>query len=158
MQHLNFTTQPKTLSLRTVHQDVVQVHGPSVAFYVSSMPKPEEKYHICQAFTANNLGLSEHSYSVRTLQRRYKHFRRLPLPPVDHAQPLLLIGSQMPYLLTPIKPVQLGPSGGPTPGSVGHVKVSSVLTKLLQPNSSACSHRPSHLPPSLSRWLNVFGN
>ncbi len=92
---------------------MIQLHGASVAFYVSSVAKPEEKYHIRQAFTADNLGLSKHSYPVKTLQRRYKHLRHLPLPPVDHAQPLLLIGSDMPHLLTPIKPVQLGPSGGP---------------------------------------------
>lgn len=54
------------------------------------------------------------SYPVRTLQQRYEHLRNLPLPPVDHAQHLLLIGSDMPHLLTPIEPVQLGPSGGPT--------------------------------------------
>lgn len=80
---------------------------------MSSLPKPEEKYHIHQAFTADSLGLSEHSYPVRTLQWRYKHLRNLPLPPVDHAQPLLLIGSDMPCLLTPIEPVQLGSLGGP---------------------------------------------
>lgn len=110
---LKLTTQLETLTLRTVHQDVVQLHGASVAFYVSSVPNPEEKYHIHQAFTADNLGLSEHSYPVRTLQQRYKHLRILPLPLVDRAQPLLLIGSDMPHLLTPIEPVQSGPSGGP---------------------------------------------
>lgn len=50
---------------------------------------------------------------MRTLQRRYKHLRHLPLPPVDHAQPLPLIGSDMPHLLTPIEPVHFGPSRGP---------------------------------------------
>lgn len=113
VQRLNLTAQPETLTLRTVHQDVLQLHGASVAFYVSSLPKPEEKYHVRQAFTADNLELSEHSYPVRILQRRYKHLRHLPLPPVDHAQPLLLIGSDMAHLLTPIEPVQLGPPGGP---------------------------------------------
>lgn len=113
VQRLNLTAQPETLTLRTVHQDVMQLHGASVAFYVSSLPKPEEKYYIHQAFTADNLGLSEHSYPLRTLQRRYQHLRNLPLPPVDHAQPLLLIRSDMPHLLTPIEPVQQGPPGGP---------------------------------------------
>ncbi|XP_058508983.1 uncharacterized protein LOC131475122 [Solea solea] len=113
VKRLNLIAQPETLTLRTVHQDVVQLHGASVAFYVSSLPKPEEKYHVRQAFTADNLGLSEHSYPVRILQRRYKHLRHLPLPLVDRAQPLLLIGSDMAHLLTPIEPVQLGPPGGP---------------------------------------------
>lgn len=113
VHRLKLTTHTETLTLRTVHQDVVQLHGASVAFYVSSVPNPEEKYHIHQAFTADNLGLSEHSYPVRTLQQRYKHLRNLPLLLVDRAQPLLLIGSDMPHLLTPIEPVQLGSSGGP---------------------------------------------
>lgn len=93
----------------------MQAHGAlhySVTFYASSMPNPKEKY-IHQAFTADNLGLSEHLYPVRTLQRRYNHLRHFLLPPVDRALPLLLIGSDMPHLLTPIKPVQLGPLGGP---------------------------------------------
>lgn len=47
------------------------------------------------------------------LQWRFKHLCNLPLPPVDHAQPLLLIGSDMPHLLTPIEPVSLGTRGRP---------------------------------------------
>jgi len=82
LQHLNLTAQPETLTLQTVHQDVVQLHG-------ANLPKPDEKYSICQAFTSANLGLSEHCYPVRTLKRRYKHLRNLLLPPVDHTQPLL---------------------------------------------------------------------
>ncbi len=61
VQCLNLIAQSETLTPRTVHQDVIQLHGASVAFYVSSVLKPEEKYHIRQAFTPDNLGLSEHS-------------------------------------------------------------------------------------------------
>lgn len=32
VQRLNLTAQPETLTLQTVHQDVVQLHGASVAF------------------------------------------------------------------------------------------------------------------------------
>lgn len=46
VQRLNLTTQPETFTLRTVHHDMVQLHGASVAFCVSSLAKPEEKYHI----------------------------------------------------------------------------------------------------------------
>lgn len=47
---------------------------------------------------------------------------------VDHAQPLLLIRSDMAHLLTPIEPVQLGTRGGPlqsTPSLAGHFKVTA---------------------------------
>lgn len=33
----NLTAQPETLTLRTVHQDMVQLHSASVTFYVSSV-------------------------------------------------------------------------------------------------------------------------
>ncbi len=72
-----------------------------------------ERYQISHAFTADNLCLSDFSYPVATLQRKYKHLRDLPLPPMDRAQPLLLIGSDMPHLLTPIRPVCTGPPGSP---------------------------------------------
>ncbi|KAL4007047.1 ATP-binding cassette, subfamily C (CFTR/MRP), member 12 [Sarotherodon galilaeus] len=113
VRRLNLTPEPETLTLRTVPQEVVQLRGDSVSFQVSSPYKPGEKYHIQKAFTADALGLSEHSYPVRILQRRYKHLRDLPLPLVDHVQPLLLIGSDMPHLLAPTEPVHLGPTGGP---------------------------------------------
>lgn len=32
---------------------------------------------------------------------------------MNHAQPLILIGSDMPHLITPVQPVHAGPSGGP---------------------------------------------
>ncbi|XP_025763702.1 uncharacterized protein LOC109202593 [Oreochromis niloticus] len=113
VRRLKLTPEPETLALRTVHQEVVQLHGASVSFQVSSPYKPGEKYNVQKAFTADALGLSEHSYPVRILQRRYKHLRDLPLPLVDHVQPLLLIGSDMPHLLAPTEPVHLGPTGGP---------------------------------------------
>ncbi|XP_054623571.1 uncharacterized protein LOC129176971 [Dunckerocampus dactyliophorus] len=113
VQRLRLTSEPETLTLRTVHQRITQLHGASVSFHVSSLSKPQEKYLIRQAFTSDNLSLSEHSYPVTTLQRKYKHLCNLPLPPVDQAQPLLLIGSDMAHLLTPIEPVRSGPSGGP---------------------------------------------
>lgn len=100
---LNITAEPETFTLQTVHQDVVQLHGASVIFYMSSLYKYEEKYHIRQAFTIDNLRISAHSYPVGSLQQRYKHLCDLPLPPKDHAQPLLLIGFDMPHFLTPIK-------------------------------------------------------
>lgn len=133
----------------------MQLHGASVAFYVSSLPKPQEKYHIRQAFTADNLGLSEHSYPVRTLQRRYKHLRNLPLPPVDHAQPLLLIGSNMPHLLTPTEPVRLGPSGGPI---AVHTKLGWSLQGPTSINQASASRQQCLFTSTVSPTSELFKN
>lgn len=72
-----------------------------------------QEYKVSQAFTADSLSMVEHSYPVAAIQKCYEHLRGLPLPPVDHARPLLLIGLDMPHLLTPIQPVHAGPSGAP---------------------------------------------
>lgn len=53
------------------------------------------------------------AYPVAALQKWYKYLHVLLLPPVDHAQPLLLIGSDMPHLLIPVQPIHAGPPGGP---------------------------------------------
>lgn len=65
------------------------------------------------AFTAENLGLSEHTYPVKQLQDQYPHLRGIPLEPIDHVCPLVLIGSDYAHLITPLEPVIMGPPGGP---------------------------------------------
>lgn len=74
---------------------------PQLPLDVPPLSEPSKKYPIHQTFTANNLGLSEHSSPVTALQRQHDHLRNMPSPTVDHAQPLLLIGSDMPHLLIP---------------------------------------------------------
>ncbi len=110
VQQLNLVCHPETLPLQTVHQSVKQLNGASVSLEVSSPLRPSEKHLISHAFTAEGLALAEHTYPVAVLQQKYKHLRELPLPPVNRAQPLLLIGSDMPHLITPIQPVHAGPS------------------------------------------------
>ncbi len=110
---LNLPTEPETLTLCTVHHDVVNLHGATVSLHVSPLHQPYRQYLIPHAFTADNLRLSEHSYPVSALRRKYDHLRSLPLPLIDRAQPLLLIGSDLPHLLTPVQPVCTGPANGP---------------------------------------------
>lgn len=70
------------------------VNAPSsVSFEVSSLCKPTERYRVPSVFTARRLSLTELTYSVAALQQRYQHPRSLPLSPLDHVRPLLLIGS-----------------------------------------------------------------
>lgn len=63
-------------------------------------------------FTAERLGLADHSYPA-TLLSKYKHLKDLPLQPFEQVPPLLLIGADHTHLITPIAPVRLGPPDGP---------------------------------------------
>lgn len=84
-----------------------------MSFTVSPVSEPQKEFAICGAFTAELLSLAEHTHHTSTLQQKYKHLAGLPLQPLNKVQPLLLIGSDCPHLITPIEPVRLGPPGGP---------------------------------------------
>ncbi|XP_073789840.1 uncharacterized protein [Danio rerio] len=113
VQQLQLSGTPELLSLQTIHQCHTELIGSSVSFEVSSVSNPSKKFAIHNAFTAPGLCLAEHHYPVAALQRAYRHLKDLPLPPMDKVRPLLLIGSDMPHLLTPVQPVCKGPPGGP---------------------------------------------
>ncbi len=112
-RQLGITGTPEDLALRTLRQDIRVFHGSTVSFTISPTSRPHSKFKIKGAFTADELGLAEHTQSVAVLQRKYKHLRGLPLQSLDRVHPLLLIGSDYPQLITPIEPVRLGPPGGP---------------------------------------------
>lgn len=112
-QLLNLNGKPEDLCLRTVRQDIRVIHGFTVSFSVSPATQPDRNFTIRRAFTAEELGLAPHSYPIEMLQNKYRHLRGLPLQSIDHARPLLLIGSDYPQLITPVEPVHLGPPGGP---------------------------------------------
>ncbi|KAF7656543.1 hypothetical protein LDENG_00039930 [Lucifuga dentata] len=101
------------LTLRTVRHDIQVLQGSSVSFRVSPSTKPQISYQIEKAFTAEHLNLAQQSYHLDHLQKKYKHLRGLPVMPLKDVQPLLLIGSDQPHLITPTEPVRLGPPGGP---------------------------------------------
>lgn len=96
-----------------MRDDIRVIHGLSISFKVAPTHKPQTSYKIEHAFTADCLNLSRQSYPVDQLQRKYKHLRGLPILPFKDAQPLLLIGSDQPHLITPIESVRLGSPGGP---------------------------------------------
>ncbi|KAL2093214.1 hypothetical protein ACEWY4_010526 [Coilia grayii] len=112
-KELNLHGESEQLTLRTVRQDVRVLQGMSVSFTISPAGQPRRTFQIQRAFTADQLGLAEHSQPVKMLQRRYKHLKGLPLHPMDGVQPTVLIGSDYPHLITPVEPVRLGPPGGP---------------------------------------------
>ena len=104
---------PEDLPLRTVRQDIQVLHGHTVSFRISPHGNPQTSYKINGAFTASRLSLAQHTYPVDRLQRKFKHLRGIPIPPLIEAKPSLLIGSDQPHLVTPVEPVRLGPPGGP---------------------------------------------
>lgn len=112
VQRLQLQGTPESLTLRTVWQDLRTLHGSSVTFKISPASQPTKSFTIERAFTAGELGLAEHSYPVKELQRKYKHLKMLSLQPFTNVHPLLLIGLDCPHLVTPIEPVHLGPPGG----------------------------------------------
>lgn len=113
VQILQLQNQPETISLCTVRQDVVQLNGASVSFGISPINQPDKIHAITGAFTADNLGLSEHTYPVNRLQSQYPHLQGIPLQAINHARPLVLIGSDYADLITPLDPVVMVPPGGP---------------------------------------------
>ncbi|XP_055013773.1 uncharacterized protein LOC129410260 [Boleophthalmus pectinirostris] len=110
---LGLQGQAEELTLRTVRQEICSIQGATVSFTVASASEPEKCYKINKAFTARELSLAHQTYPVQALQDKYRHLRDIPLPAIKDAQPLLLIGSDYPHLITPVEPVRLGPLGGP---------------------------------------------
>ncbi len=92
---------------------------------------------------------------IGALQKTYRHLRGLPLHSFNQEQPLLLIGSDYPHLITPVEPVHLGPPGGPAALKTrlgwtlqGHAKVlmhqsstpQCLLINTLSPSAELLSH------------------
>lgn len=112
-KHLGLQRVEEALPLRTIRQDVVKLKGASVSFEVSSLTNTQVKHHIRHAFTAAELSLAEQSCPMDSLKKRYEHLSGVPMRGFNRVQPMLLIGSDYPQLITPVRPVQTGPPGGP---------------------------------------------
>ncbi len=112
-QRLGLRGTVEDLALRTVRQEVHTIHGSSVSFSIAPALQPGRSFQIQEAFTAKELGLVQHTYPITDLQQKYRYLRDLPLPDINQAQPLVLIGSDYPHLITPVEPVRLGPKGAP---------------------------------------------
>nr|XP_017211837.1 uncharacterized protein LOC108190121 isoform X2 [Danio rerio]XP_017211839.1 uncharacterized protein LOC108190121 isoform X1 [Danio rerio] len=130
VRQLGLSGVPEVLSLQTIQRNHTDLNGSKVTFEVSPFAKPSERYVIRNAFSAPGLCLAEHNYPVAALQKSYHHLKGLPLQPVDRVKPLLLIGSDLPHLLTPTQPVRRGPDGGPV---AIHTKLGWVLQGPMSP-------------------------
>lgn len=77
----------------------------------SLVTRPQKIFRISAVFTAERLGLADHSYYLSILEK-YQHLKNITLQSFEGICPLLLIGADINHLITPISPVWLGPSGG----------------------------------------------
>lgn len=75
-RHLGFKGETESLALRTIRQDMACLTGQSVDFHVASPTQPPSKHLIRGAFTVGRLALTEQSYPVTALQKRYRHLSR----------------------------------------------------------------------------------
>lgn len=112
-QLLGLRGQSEHITLSTVQQELQVIREAGVLFTICPATEPERLYHIWGAFTVKQLGLAKHTLPVSSSRRKFRHLKGLPLQHIVEAQPLLLIGSDYPHLITPVEPVYLGPLGGP---------------------------------------------
>lgn len=119
-----------------------------MSFSISPVDQPQKSFRINKAFTSDQLGLAEHNYPVKVLQRKHQHLKNLPLRSFTKVQPLLLIGSDYPHLITPVEPVRLGPPGGPAAVKTRLGWTLQGLTKHIKQQStqSQCLHISVHSP------------
>ncbi|KAJ8381465.1 hypothetical protein SKAU_G00022430 [Synaphobranchus kaupii] len=86
----------------TAHHTIRPPPGEPQSAVKASQPK--KVFRISGAFTAEPLGLAEHTHPAKALQQRYHHLAGLPLQQFEKVHPVLLIGSDCPHLITPIAP------------------------------------------------------
>ncbi|XP_026112361.1 uncharacterized protein LOC113091129 [Carassius auratus] len=113
VQQLGIDGREEIMALRTIRHDITELKGQSIDLLLSPQSRPEEKHSLTGIFTAPLLTLTEQTYPIKRLQRCYHHLRGIPIPSFARVQPLILIGSDYPTLITPKEPIRLGPAGGP---------------------------------------------
>lgn len=63
----------------TVHQNIRTLPATFFAFSISTPSNPGERFSIQGDFTADQFRLAEYTYSVSSLQDRYKHLKGIPI-------------------------------------------------------------------------------
>ncbi|XP_034559382.1 uncharacterized protein LOC117827042 isoform X1 [Notolabrus celidotus] len=112
-EYLGLRGEPEKLELRTVRQQTETLNGRNVNLKLSAASCPEREFSMDSVFTSDNISFVEQSYPVDKLKQRYQHLQGLPLTPFSKVQPHILIGSDNPFLITPIERVHHGPKGAP---------------------------------------------
>ncbi|XP_046564207.1 uncharacterized protein LOC124273037 [Haliotis rubra] len=113
-QQLQLTGKQDSILLTTISQESVHCSGQSVKLQISSADQPANRFDIDNAFTADNLCMSEYTYPIEDMQQCWTHLENLPLPKINGAVPCILIGSDNSKLILPIEPVRFGNSDAPS--------------------------------------------
>ncbi|XP_046577406.1 uncharacterized protein LOC124285249 [Haliotis rubra] len=113
-QQLQLTGKQDSILLTTISQESVHCSGQSVKLQISSADQPATRFDIDNAFTADNLCMSEYTYPIENMQQHWTHLENLPLPKINGAVPSILIGSDNSKLILPIEPVRFGISDAPS--------------------------------------------
>lgn len=157
-QQLGLKGKPEELPLRTVRQELQVLSGATVSFSISPLSQPKRVFQIKEAFTAQQLSLAEHTHPVKLLMKKYQHLRGLPLQNLETVSPVLLIGSDYPYLVTPVEPVCLSPPGVLPPlrhALAGHYRALCNNYNMRLGNNLVTSHQ---LQPQRSTSLSMWNN
>lgn len=112
-RHLGLQGTVEDLALHTVRQEVHTIRGNSVSFSIAPAMQPGRSFQIHGAFTAKELDLVQHTYTITDLQQNYCYLRDLALHDINQAHPFVHISSDYPHLIMPLEPVRLGPKGSP---------------------------------------------
>lgn len=83
-----------------------------MSFNISSTSNPRRNFLIKEAFSSSDLGLAEQTYPQQIFCQ-FRHLQAIPIKAFERVQPVLLIGSDHPHLLSPIDRVLLGRGEGP---------------------------------------------
>ncbi|XP_046567249.1 uncharacterized protein LOC124275671 [Haliotis rubra] len=113
-QQLQLTGKQDSILLTTISQESVHCSGQSVKLQISSADQPATRFDIDNAFTADNLCMSEYTYPIENMQQHWTHLENLPLPKINGAVPSILIGSDNSKLILPKEPVCFGNSDAPS--------------------------------------------
>lgn len=95
---LDLTTQKlETILLRTVRQQIMQLNEASVCFEISPAEQLNQKSNISGAFTADSLGLSEHTHILWNSDRNsFTISRTFHYRPLTMQAPLYWLAQIMP--------------------------------------------------------------
>ena len=113
VHYLQLDRAEESLKLRTIRQEVSELQRASVSFDVSAPGCPQVRHYISHAFTAKELDLGKQSCPMYLLQQKYAHLGNIPVKAFKGVQPMLLIGSDNPQLITPTSPIRMEPLGSP---------------------------------------------
>lgn len=110
-KYLDLEGEPEQLELRTVRQQTETLNRRTINLKISAASFPERRFSIDGVFASDGIMFGEQSYPADRLKQRYPHLHGIPLSSFSNVQPHILIGSDNPFLITPVEQIQYGTKG-----------------------------------------------